>query len=71
MKQEMLEPLINYIHDNYYNDADKISSIKMIGVMLQVGTPDKIPDMIDKIALFNGFKKSYPPKSVNGVTNNG
>lgn len=63
MKQDIYEPLIDYIHDNYYDDADKIAGARMIGVILAVGSLEDMPEMIDKIALFNGLKKSYPPKT--------
>jgi len=59
------EAVINYLHDNYYDDMEKMAHIKMIATLTtDVNTHyDSIPSMIDKVALFNSIQKSYPPKA--------
>lgn len=60
-KQQKL--VIDYLMANYYDDAEKLANIRMVKeVIAQVGQPDEIANTIDKVALFNGIKKSYPPK---------
>lgn len=58
------ELVIDYLINNYYNDVERLAKIRMVSeVIAQVGTPDKIASSIDKVALFNNIKKSYPPKT--------
>lgn len=56
------ELVIDYLMANYYDDTEKMANIRMVKeVIAQVGKPDQIANTIDKVALFNGIKKSYPP----------
>lgn len=55
--------VIDYLYDNYYDDCERMANIRMVKeVIAQVGKPDQVASTIDKVALFNGIKKSYPPK---------
>lgn len=57
------ELVIDYLMDNYYDDAERMANIRMVGeVIASVGKPEQIASTIDRVALFNGIKKSYPPK---------
>jgi hypothetical protein len=61
--------VISYLHDNYYDDCERMAHIKMIAALASPTGNDyteDIPQMIDKVALFNGIKKSYPPKKTVG-----
>lgn len=56
------ELVIDYLMNNYYGDAESMANIRMVKeVIAQVGKPEQIASTIDKVALFNGIKKSYPP----------
>ena len=57
-----LSEIVEYISDNYYEDRDKLSGVKIIGALAVSGDKHNIPDLVDKIALFNGIKKSTAPK---------
>lgn len=57
------ELVIDYLMANYYDDVERMANIRMVKeVIAQVGTPEQIASSIDKVALFNGITKSYPPK---------
>lgn len=58
-----MDEVVNYLHDNYYDDCERMAKIKMIAMMATQGWGEyDMPSMIDKVALFNSIKKSYPPK---------
>ena len=58
-----LDLVINYLHDNYYNDCERLARNKSIQSMTQGYAKNmNIPTLIDKVALFNNIKKTYPPK---------
>lgn len=58
------ELVIDYLMNNYYDDVERMAKIRMVSeVIAQVGKPEQIANTIDKVALFNGIKKSYPPKT--------
>lgn len=60
---EQQEVVFNYIWDNYYDDAETMVKIKMVNqVIANVGKPEDVPSLVDKVALFNDIKKSHPPK---------
>jgi len=60
---EQQEAVIEYLMANYYDDAERMANIRMVKeIVAQVGTLEQIPSIIDKVALFNGIKKTYPPK---------
>lgn len=61
---EQQEAVINYLIANYYDDVETMANISMVkDVIAQVDLPDQIANTIDKVALFNDIKKSYPPES--------
>jgi alpha-mannosidase len=54
--------VIDYLMANYYDDVERMAKIKMVA---SIANSDTLPfnhSVIDKIALFNDIKKSYPPK---------
>jgi len=54
--------VIQYLHDNYYDDCERMAHIQMIGAIANSKDVIKgIPSLIDKVALFNSIKKTYPP----------
>lgn len=58
------ELVIEYLMENYYDDVERMANIRMVKeVIAQVGKPEQIADTVDKVALFNGIKKSHPPKA--------
>lgn len=62
----MIDEVIKYLHDNYYNDCERMAKIKMISALATMNGAEKyrkdLGSLIDKVALFNDIKKSYPPK---------
>jgi hypothetical protein len=60
---EQQQAVLDYLMDNYYDDAERMIHIKMVqAIALQGTNGHSLSDLIDKIALFNGIKKSYKPK---------
>lgn len=57
-----LNNVINYLHDNYYDDCTRMAKIKIIAGLAQDSHGHDIGLIIDKVALFNDIKKSCPPK---------
>lgn len=59
-----VDKIVNYLHDNYYDDGERMAKIKMIAALATQPTVKEydIPSLIDKVALFNSIEKSYPPK---------
>lgn len=53
--------IAEYLHKNYYDDGEKLAQIPIMGAMLNHATAEEIPSLIDKVAIMNGIKKSYPP----------
>lgn len=62
-QDEWIDEVTNYLHDNYYDDCERMARIKMIAGMATQGWGEhNLADLVDKVALFNNIKKSYPPK---------
>lgn len=62
-QSDWIDIITNYLHDNYYEDCEHMAKIKMITFLATQGWGEHdISSLIDKIALFNNIKKSYPPK---------
>lgn len=63
---KMIDEVTNYLHDNYYNDCERMAKIKMVSSLATMDGTEKyrkdLGSMIDKVALFNSIEKSYPPK---------
>lgn len=59
---DTLNAIVHYLYSNYFDDMERFAGIKMIGAMIAFSEPKDVPSMIDKIAIFNSFEKSYPPE---------
>jgi hypothetical protein len=46
---------------NFYDDVERMAHIKMIAAIANSDSVEFNPNVIDKVALFNGIEKSYPP----------
>lgn len=61
-----IDIVTDYLMANYYDDIERLAHVKMVGALANKPdiTPEYIAPLIDKIALFNGIKKSHQPTDV-------
>ena len=61
-----IDIVTDYLMANYYDDVERMAHSKMIGALANKPdiTAEYVAPLIDKIALFNGIKKSYQPTDV-------
>lgn len=58
-----IDLVTDYLLANYHDDVERMARIKMVSAMAASDTLPFNPSVIDKVALFNGIKKTYPPKA--------
>jgi hypothetical protein len=57
--------ITEYLYKNYHDDCKRMASIPMVPALINHASLGEIPSLIDKLAILNNVKKSYPPIVIN------